>query len=249
MEELLETFAKLAAHIYNTFDFYAVMGSGTDVTQIQLNQFTDLLDDCEIVEKDRVECNRAAMDSIFVVTNREDDQEEDTADANDDRALMRFEFLEILVRIAAAKYIDTKRMTNLSDALFKLLHNHFKDNEGEGSCNALIDDPTIFRKDLLYKEEIDRLLRRNMEMLSRMYAAYCENVGMGMTLRNFTDMLKDIGFINRDFTQREARLAFVWSKSRVIDEVEGRDKIFHANYYDFMESHCKGCSAEAHAIS
>ena len=87
LEELLETFAKLAAHIYNTFDFYAVMGSGTDVTQIQLNQFTDLLDDCEIVEKDRVECNRAAMDSIFVVTNREDDQEEDTSDANDDRAL------------------------------------------------------------------------------------------------------------------------------------------------------------------
>ena len=46
---------------------------------------------------------------------------------------------------------------------------------------------------------------------------------------------KDLEFLNYDFTNREAKLAFVWSKSRVIDEVKSREKIHRMNFYDFME--------------
>ena len=40
------------------------------------------------------------------MTNREDGQQDDTQDANDDRALMWFEFIEVIVRIAIAKFIQ-----------------------------------------------------------------------------------------------------------------------------------------------
>ena len=116
--ELLDVFRKHRAHIYNSFDFYGVMGNGTETGQIQMNQYSDWLDDCNITEPNNVpQCNRGALDRLFIIVNREDDQEESTADANDDRALMRFEFLEIILRIAAAKYRDVPLL--LSAALAK----------------------------------------------------------------------------------------------------------------------------------
>ena len=48
-------------------------------------------------------------------------------------------------------------------------------------------------------------------------------------------MLKDFDLFNYDFTSREAKLAYVWSKSRIIDEVKGREKIHRMNFFDFME--------------
>ena len=97
LNHILDELMAHRAHIYNTFDFYAVMGSGSDITQIQLNQFTDLLDDCGIPDKNSVTCNRAALDRVFIATNREDDQDDATAEANDDSSLMRFEFIEIFI--------------------------------------------------------------------------------------------------------------------------------------------------------
>lgn len=60
------------------------------------------------------------VDTYFVATN----YEETDMDANDDTALCRFEFFEILVRIAKGKYIDLGYMDSLSMALEKLIKTH-----------------------------------------------------------------------------------------------------------------------------
>ena len=39
-----------------------------------------------------------------------------------------------------------------------------------------------------------------------------------------------------DFTRREARLAFVWAKMRVKDELTNRFKHTHMNFTDFLEA-------------
>ena len=234
--ELLDIFKKHQAHIYNTFDFYAVMGNGNDAGQVQLNQYSDWLDDCNITEANNVpQCNRAALDRVFIVTNREDDQEDNTADANDDRALMRFEFLEIIIRIAIAKFIDTKKTDSVTAAVKRLLSDHIATNRGEGSCNALIDDPTKFRREFVYTKETDKVLRKQVTMLNQMFTGYCRNARSGMVLKEWLTMLKDLDLFNYDFTSREGKLAYVWSKSRVIDEVKDREKIHRMNFFDFME--------------
>ena len=43
---------------------------------------------------------------------------------NPDGALQRFEFIEILFRIAAAKFKDTKKVSTFHEAFEKLLHDH-----------------------------------------------------------------------------------------------------------------------------
>ena len=121
---------------------------------------------------------------------------ESTADANDDRALMRFEFLEIIVRIAAAKYIDTRKSQDLIASTRKLLTEHILPNKGEGSCNALIDDPTQFRKLYVYTESVDKELRKHLALFQQMYGAYCRNANVGMNIREWLAMLKDLEFLN-----------------------------------------------------
>ncbi len=60
------------------------------------------------------------IDTYFKATNFEEEDQ----DNNDDFALNRFEFLEVLVRIARGKYVETGQETQTSVALMKLLQTH-----------------------------------------------------------------------------------------------------------------------------
>lgn len=62
----------------------------------------------------------SVLDIYFASTNFEEEDQ----DGNNDRALIRFEFLEILVRIVRGKYIERKRLTSISEGLKKLLNEH-----------------------------------------------------------------------------------------------------------------------------
>ncbi len=57
------------------------------------------------------------IDTYFKATNFEEEDQ----DNNDDFALNRFEFLEILVRIAKGKYVEFGKEKTVSYALMKLL--------------------------------------------------------------------------------------------------------------------------------
>lgn len=60
------------------------------------------------------------IDRIFIATNVElEDQ-----DANDDRSLCRFEFFEILVRIARTKYLESQICKTIPEAVTKLIEDH-----------------------------------------------------------------------------------------------------------------------------
>ena len=91
----------------------------------------------DYLQMQNVTCNRAALDRVFIATNREDDQDDATAEANDDSSLMRFEFIEIFIRISIAKYIESGEMTDVIVAVRKLMAEHFAPNKGEGELNKI----------------------------------------------------------------------------------------------------------------
>ena len=61
------------------------------------------------------------IDMYFVATNFEEGGEQE---GNDDRSLCRFEFFEILIRIARGKFVETGIEKNLLLAFDKLLQEH-----------------------------------------------------------------------------------------------------------------------------
>jgi hypothetical protein len=102
-------------------------------------------------------CNSGALNAMFLATNYEDgdamsqrEQEE-----NNDNALMRFEWIEILVRVAIAKFIQDKRMTeDISTAMEYLCRYHLDTMPAEATL-----DVNVFRRTRFYSEEMDLLLR------------------------------------------------------------------------------------------
>lgn len=81
---------------------------------------------------------------------------------------MRYEFVEILVRIAVQKY--RKTIVDVSDAVEKLLAEHvskyFQDMPGS-------ELPDTFRSEELYCEEVDEVLLRHERTLKIIYKGYC----------------------------------------------------------------------------
>jgi hypothetical protein len=76
-------------------------------------------------------------------------------DVNDDNALMRFEWIEGMVRLAIAKFIQDKHITDdVSDAVNLLCMYHLSAMPPEA-----ITDTNIFRRQRLYTEEMDSCLR------------------------------------------------------------------------------------------
>lgn len=92
------------------------------------------------------------IDRIFIATNVElEDQE-----ANDDRSLCRFEFFEIIVRIAKTKFLETQICPTLPKALQKLISEHII-----GKADYIKQEGFAWRQDKLWQIEINDLYEAN----------------------------------------------------------------------------------------
>ena len=99
------------------------------------------------------------IDIYFASTN----YEEEDQDGNNDRALIRFEFLEILVRIVRGKYIERKRLTSISEGLTKLLTEHVLPSKDK-YCTW-----QSFRDNYLWEFHVNEILEANIYLLENLY--------------------------------------------------------------------------------
>lgn len=82
---------------YSTFVFYS--NGGNDPYHMSLNAFTTLLDDAGIPDPDSLSIKRSDCDTIFIVCNFQPDKNSPDVAVNDEHAMMRFEFMECIVRL------------------------------------------------------------------------------------------------------------------------------------------------------
>jgi hypothetical protein len=89
---------------------------------VSWNDFTIICNKCKI--PDNKACNLSTIDRIFIATN----VNQNVNGAQGDRDLVRYEFLEIIVRIANTKYKDTGICSTSTEALNKLLQENIFPN-------------------------------------------------------------------------------------------------------------------------
>jgi len=95
--QLTEIFIQSIAH-YN------------DPPDIKKREFASFCKEAGILD---AHLNTGIIDTYFKATNFE----EQDMETNDDNALCRFEFLEIIIRLAKGKYLDRGKVANLSQAV------------------------------------------------------------------------------------------------------------------------------------
>tara|TARA_B110000285_G_scaffold223005_1_gene277916 strand:+ start:112 stop:651 length:540 start_codon:yes stop_codon:yes gene_type:complete len=97
---------------------FIYMASRSLYPAISLNEWSSFVRKANIIDKN---CTSQMIDSHFVVVNFEaEDQGE-----NPDKALIRFEFIELLVRIARDKYLKSRICDNIIEAFEMLLDKNF----------------------------------------------------------------------------------------------------------------------------
>lgn len=132
---------------------------------IAYEDFLIFLRKAEVLDQ---EMHAGIIGVYFSVTNFE---EEDQSQ-NDDKDLCRFEFMEILLRIAKGKFVDTGLVTSLSQAFEKLIVDHIL------PMNDKLVPWQKFRIEHMWNLPVSDLLMVNYKRLTKLYQAIA-------TLRKF----------------------------------------------------------------
>jgi len=158
---------------------------------------------CKIMDK---YCTIGTLDRLFIAVNVELVDMED----NPDKSLCRFELLELLIRIAGAKYKDPKICSTYSESLERLLDDHFIPY-----CEDL--EWQEFRDDELWCLECSDILECNLEGLLKLYKKYLHPLKKSMTSEGIVKLFSKDSVVS--LPEKDSVWCFGMSKMTVVDEL------------------------------
>jgi hypothetical protein len=241
--------------------YYAATGSG-DPYHLSLNAWTTFLDDCEIADPEsqvgppHLHCSpyhfltlklcflptqfikRSDCDTIFIVCNFQPDKKSAEAQVNVENAMMRYEFLEALVRSALAKYGKGQATDDVAEAVRMLLEKNVIPNLPAGGALVTND----FRTHRLYNEDVDLLYKKHQVMLKAMWSRYrLKPIGGGLRtkvvrMEGWLQLMNDAQLVDGQFTLQDSTLAYLWSRMQTVDEIKDYQKMISLSFIDFLEA-------------
>ena len=262
--------------VNRAFAYWSALGAvdeRCDGFSIGEAEYEDFYTRCKLPDRNSSACRKEDLVDIFQTTNEEEAtglaENSEMNVVNADRALLRFEFQQCLVRIAIAKYVHagertskkrgsmstTEKIADVSEALEALLTRDVAPNLPPEARVV----PDVFRERRLYSKPIAEALERAETMLHALFDFYAASMDdqdapdakpvvaggdlyartLNLSLDEWLTMLDDAGLIDDDLTRQRAILCFVWSQPCVTDEVRRREKMQHLSYIDFCEALCR----------
>ena len=148
------------------FKWYAAQDDATFA--LLRNGFLKMCHELDIVDFQR--CRVVDLERVFIATNTARGgvaHSTTLSGANDVDAITRWELLEAFVRVALSKYVETRKVTRVKDAVELLVHEHLS------RLADLVPDPDDFRRDQLYLEETDAAFADHVLELKLAFALAC----------------------------------------------------------------------------
>ncbi|KAG2439088.1 hypothetical protein HYH02_006613 [Chlamydomonas schloesseri] len=231
--------------------FYSYGMHGTNVSDscfaVGFNEWRAFLNDCGLLrEEDADDDDKASValmqssdssDSIFAAANFEADRRGLDGQVTLDRALMRFEWLEALLRLATLRHVQSgKELGSVAEAFTHMW-----------SCEVLpamglaaLHEPNAWRRGRLYPDErVNEMLIENKNTITALYDfARSKNQNKMVKLEDWVDLLLDCGMLGDDtgLSLRDAKLAFYRSAMVVVDEVAHWGRAVSMDRCDLMEA-------------
>eukprot|EP00879_Flechtneria_rotunda_P024201 GHRR01025649.1.p1 GENE.GHRR01025649.1~~GHRR01025649.1.p1 ORF type:complete len:986 (+),score=357.96 GHRR01025649.1:892-3849(+) len=236
MQDVHDMLHKHYQLFYSVFVYYA--SGGNDPYHMPLNSFTAFLDDASIPDPESLSIKRSDCDTIFIVCNFQPDKNSPDVAVNDEHAMMRFEFMEAIVRLALAKYGKGQATDDLGRAVELLFERNLLPRMNPKAMLVSND----FRSDRLYTEEVDNLLKQHQALLKALYSRYrLKPSGGGVRLKvlkldGWLALMADAKLVDSQFTLADANLAFLWSRMFVIDGIKDYSRYTSLTLIDFLEA-------------
>ena len=233
-QEQEELKALLLEHYYEiieTFRFLASQG-GNEYFTIGSNIFTDFLNQGHLIDN-FYESSDLGVNWNSVIIPKDKRQP-----YNPGNALVRYEFMEMLVRIANDRYIRNKLCTSIVEAFQKLL---------DESARLLLSahDSNKWRKIEYMCEEVDVVLKSYKPLLDNIFKLYSGRKSLPgqkpfMCLEEFRQLCVDGKLIPEKLPTREIDSCFSLAMMVQIDELYEKRHI-EMSFIEFLEALCRIC--------
>mmetsp|Transcript_1708 Transcript_1708/g.3644 ORF Transcript_1708/g.3644 Transcript_1708/m.3644 type:complete len:893 (+) Transcript_1708:276-2954(+) len=220
-DELAEVAELLQLHYKEIKDIFEFTAASSNYPSIGWLDFSDFCVQCQMLDKKHL--NTAAIDRIFIAVNVELIEMED----NPDRDLCRYEFFEILVRMALCKYQDLP--IRPVEMVKRLLEEHiFK--------YATPSQASNFRRERIFTLPVNDLLEANQSHLSTLFNKYKERSGRFLVIDSVKTILEKSGL---SINERELVKAFAFAKMTVVDEQNSGGIHTKMQFVEFNEFFCR----------
>jgi Ni,Fe-hydrogenase I cytochrome b subunit len=147
------------ARIKDTYKHFSVISNQTEVPSIAMNSFTEFINQTEIIDGRTLKL--ADIDLLFITTKSSSTKHP----LNPDRALVRYQFMEILVRIALDKFLKHRVCENPLEALQRLF---------DEKLISIMDNYAIhnWRELKMWSENCDTVFKAYLPILKDIYKRY-----------------------------------------------------------------------------
>ena len=223
MDEIRESLKRRYRHIMDVFTSFA---AASKVNRACMD-YTDFRKFCEITKIVGGNTGPLFLKDVFALTNEEDDPDSVEGKINPDKLLMRYEFLEIILRIAMKKYFQG----DPSDAVNEFFAKHFVPYLGEGS---MVHDRDDFRRERLYNNDVEAVFAKYKRKLLHFFKKHADR-GKHMSFDMFRTFLDSNHLIDEEFSQKQAGLVFQWAQMRTSDEMKNYEFINLITFGEFLE--------------
>lgn len=177
----------------------------------------------------------AAIDRIFIAVN----YEETRLEVNDENKLCRYEFAEIITRMAKIKYVDAGKHPHVYLSVEQLITKHIIPNMNKKM------EWQPFRDKHLWRLDIDDIIKANIksfDVVYRKFATYGQKIVKSFSNTDAVKMLNQVmeSFPESFQEQQQEQLqkvitAFAMAKMTLQDEIEEFYNYFVLNKVEFYE--------------
>merc|ERR1719375_1270163 len=254
MDEV-KTFLRANYHLLcRVFHFYSALEGSPFI--MTLNKFSHFTKDTLIRNEQSSGTKEAHCDTIFIKVKSSYTENLTPAQKLLNRkcktfklkkghSIMRFEFLESIIRLAVAKFANSKGQTQMLEAVKMLVRVNIKERLGK----EMILNPDNFRRDRMYTQKIDETFspyKAELQALFNRYAGmgvdseyHGGSPGRRMTFDEWRRLCVQSGLLTPFFTMREAALCFVWSNLTISDQIQNWQSSVTLTFTSFLEGICR----------
>ena len=218
--------------LYQMFDFYGK--EGNDIFSISITSFLQFVRDAGLINED-VEGQRSQdLQLIFDAANASATKD-DVYNAK--RSLNRMEFIGVLAQLILERHVKAGGLDPI-----EACRKFFREDIIPRLPRQCFQDSNSFRADFCYKEEVDMELKKHEESLRNIFTSFAYGTGaIGdavlstklMDGGEYSEFISRIDLVDAFITQREVRLAFLWSRMLVVDEnsLKGRSSVLQLAFW------------------
>lgn len=211
---------------YRTLSAY----SGNELFCVTQNVLIDFLNQCKCID------NLFQVSDLGVNWNSANAGKDKGETYNAGNGLCRYEFMEIIVRIANDRFVRNKICKNASEALDKFTKEHLLEV-------IKTYDNRILRKEKIMVEDVDCFLKAHKVIFDALFKKFSGKKSVPgqkafMSLEEFRLLCLDTGIVTDSFTTREIDVCFSQAMMTQVDIIY-KKRHLEMSFVEFLEAICR----------